>query len=161
MGKYIEFLRETDLFYNLTTTQMEMIESFCEERVCQDGETIFMENTRDNEMYMVLRGEVKILINPGLVASRPGLNLRPEVIASMSRGQSFGEIALVDEGVRTASARASGKDVRLLKIPRDRLLLLCNTYPELGFRIMHNLAVDLASKLRNTDLKLREASLFP
>jgi len=41
-------------------------------------------------------------------------------------------------------------------IPREKLMLLCDTYPQLGYRLMRNLAADLAMKIRNTDLHVRE-----
>jgi CRP/FNR family cyclic AMP-dependent transcriptional regulator len=159
MGKYYEYLKESDLFFNLTTTQLELIENICEEKVFQEGDIIITENMREVELYLILRGEVSVQINPGLVSPLPGTFLKPQPIATFGRGQSFGEVALVDEGVRTASVVASAKDVRLLRIPRDRLIALCTTYPELGYRIMYNLAADLAAKIRNTDLKLREVIL--
>lgn len=75
-------------------------------------------------------------------------------------GQSFGEVALVDEGLRSASARAAQKETRLLVIQRDKLIMLCETYPQLGYRLMYNLAADLAMKIRNTDLRIREQLLY-
>jgi CRP/FNR family cyclic AMP-dependent transcriptional regulator len=81
-------------------------------------------------------------------------------VSVMRRGQSFGEIALVDEGLRSATVRASQKNTRLLVIPRDKLLMLCETYPQLGYRMMYNLAADLAMKIRNTDLRIRESLLI-
>jgi len=77
-------------------------------------------------------------------------------IATLRRGQSFGEVALVDEGLRSASARCSRQDTHLIVIPRDKLMLLCDTYPQLGYRLMRNLAADLAMKIRHTDLQVRE-----
>ncbi len=65
-------------------------------------------------------------------------------------------MALVDEGNRSARARAIQPDTRLLIIPRDKLMLLCDSYPHLGYRLMRNLAGDLAMKIRNTDLQVRE-----
>jgi hypothetical protein len=41
-------------------------------------------------------------------------------------------------------------------IPRDKLIMLCDTYPQLGYRLMRNLAADLSLKIRSTDLLLRE-----
>jgi CRP-like cAMP-binding protein len=41
-------------------------------------------------------------------------------------------------------------------IPRDKLMRLCDSYPQLGYRLMRNLAADLAMKIRNTDLQVRE-----
>ena len=78
----------------------------------------------------------------------------------MRRGQSFGEIALVDEGLRSATARAAQNDTRLLLIPRDKIIMLCETYPQLGYRLMYNLAMDLAMKIRNSDLRIREQLLY-
>ena len=81
-------------------------------------------------------------------------------VARLRRGQSFGEVALVDEGLRSASARAAQNDTRLLVIPRDKIVMLCETYPQLGYRLMYNLAADLAMKIRSTDLRIREQLLY-
>ena len=81
-------------------------------------------------------------------------------IATLRRGQSFGEVALVDQGLRSASARCAANGTQLLVIPRDKLILLCDTYPQLGYRLMRNLAADLALKIRSTDLRIREELLY-
>jgi CRP/FNR family transcriptional regulator, cyclic AMP receptor protein len=160
MAKYISFLRETDLFYNLSPLQLEMVESLCEEKLCREGELIFPENSPGKELYLIFRGQVEIFVNPGMVSVTPGVTTRSEVIAMLMRGQSFGEVALVDEGLRSAGARAGLRDTLLLKISRDRLLNICNSYPELGYRVMYNLALDLSQKIRNADLKIREVLLY-
>lgn len=160
MGKYASFLRETELFYNLSPLQLEMVDSVCEEKIYREGEVIFPENSHEKELYLIFRGEIEIFVNPAMVSANPGAVSRPEVIANLLRGQSFGEVALVDQGVRSAGARASSRDTLLLKISRERLLNLCNSYPELGYRVMLNLAQDLAQKIRNADLKIREVLLY-
>ncbi|MGQ9833408.1 MAG: hypothetical protein ACUVRJ_06380 [Candidatus Villigracilaceae bacterium] len=38
--------------------------------------------------------------------------------------------------------------------------MLCETYPNLGYRLMYNLAADLAMKMRNLDLRIRENWLY-
>ena len=45
-------------------------------------------------------------------------------------------------------------------LPRDKLILLCETYPQLGYHLMNNLAADLAMKVRNPDLRIRETLLY-
>jgi len=160
MGKYTDFLRDTDLFYNLTPTQLELIENICEERIYQAGETIFEENAHENELYIIYRGQVEISVSPSLVAPHMSTEVHSESVAKLLRGQSFGEVALVDEGIRTGTAKAREKNTILLRIPRQKLIMLCNTYPELGYRVMYNLAADLAGKIRNADLKIREVLLY-
>jgi CRP-like cAMP-binding protein len=81
-------------------------------------------------------------------------------IATLRRGQCFGEVALVDEGLRSATARCSANNTQLFIIPRDKLVALCDTYPQLGYKLMRNLAADLALKIRSTDLRIREELLY-
>lgn len=160
MGKYSAFLKESDLFYNLTATQLELIDSICEERNYRKGDVIFQENSRESELYLILKGKVDILFDPNLVASEQKATSTPQVIATLRQGQSFGEMALIDEGLRSASANAVDKETILLRLPRHKLLLLCNSYPELGYRVMYNLSIDLAHKIRNAGLQIREALLY-
>jgi CRP/FNR family cyclic AMP-dependent transcriptional regulator len=156
----VNYLRQSDIFYQFTPTQLEMVANLCQEVVFQAGEIIFKENSGSQELYIITQGEVEILINPALVDAPDKSNQPGSVIANLRRGQSFGEIALVDEGLRSASARAAQKDTRLLVISREKLVMLCETYPQLGYRLMYNLAADLAMKIRNTDLRIREQLLY-
>ena len=158
MGEIITFLKQSDIFYQFTQTQLELVANLCTEKNFNAGDTVFEENNSSKELYLIALGEVNILVNPGIVSTKG--KTEKVIIATLRRGQSFGEIALVDEGLRSATAEAKSKDTRLLVIPRDKLIMLCETYPQLGYRLMYNLAADLAMKLRNTDLRIREKVLY-
>jgi len=159
--EYANILRQTDIFYDLTDPQLEMIAALCSEVSPKIGEIIFEENSAGDELYIVANGKVDILVNPDLVQPTPtGKAPHPLTIATIRRGQTFGEIALVDQGLRSASARCASKKARLLVIARDRLIKLCDNYSDLGYRLMRNIAADLALKIRGTDLTIREQLLW-
>ncbi len=159
MGKFTAFLKESDLFYNLIASQLELVEGICEECSFQAGKMIVHENSRDNELYLILQGQVEVLMDPELVSPGPNHQASPGVITRLWPGQSFGEMALVDEGVRSASVRAV-TDTHLLRITREKFLRLCTVYPELGYRVMFNLASDLSQKIRNAGLQIRQGLLY-
>lgn len=152
---FITILKQADIFYELTNTQLELVASICTEKTYQAGEVVFEENTPGNQLYIIANGVVEIVVNPATLGKKDegGSSF---AIATLRRGQSFGEISLVDEGVRSAGARCGQPDTQLIIIPRDKLMLLCDTYPQLGYRLMRNLAADLAMKIRHTDLQVRE-----
>ena len=156
----VNYLKQSDIFYQFTPTQIELVANLCQEVTFQAGETIFEENSSSQELYIIIQGEIEILINPALISAPDMRNQPSSVIAILRRGQSFGEIALVDEGLRSASARAAQNETHLLVISRDKLIMLCETYPQLGYRLMYNLAADIAMKIRNTDLRIREQLLY-
>lgn len=155
----VNFLKQGDIFYQFTPTQLELVANLCQEATFQKDDLIFKENSSSKELYVIVQGEVDIFVDPSLVSS-VDTSSENKIIATLRRGQSFGEVALVDEGLRSASACASQNETRLLIIPRDKLIMLCDTYPQLGYRLMHNLAADLAMKIRNTDLRIREQLLY-
>ncbi len=158
MNELITFLKQSDIFYQFTQTQLELVANLCQEKSYSSGDTVFEENSTSKELYVIIQGEVDIIVDPGLVKNS-GENQKT-VIATLRRGQSFGEVALVDEGLRSATAKARMKETKLMVIPRDKLIMLCETYPQLGYRLMYNLAADLAMKIRNTDLRVREKVLY-
>ena len=158
----IDILRRTDIFYDLTGAQLEMLASICEERAVKLGDIIFEENSQGDEMFVIARGAVEILVDPSIVGG-PGAKKRgsmPVTIATLRSGQTFGEIALVDQGLRTASARCAETETQLLAIQRNKFMKLCDTYPEMGYRVMRNIAADLSFKIRGSDLAIREQLLW-
>jgi CRP/FNR family cyclic AMP-dependent transcriptional regulator len=157
MNELINFLKQSDVFYQFTSTQLELVANLCQEKTFLAGEIIFEESSNSKELYIIAHGEIDILIDPGIVESYD--KDEKFLITTLRRGQSFGEIALVDEGLRSATARVKDKETRLLVIPREKLIMLCETYPQLGYRLMYNLAADLALKTRNADLRVRNKNI--
>jgi CRP-like cAMP-binding protein len=157
---FANILKQADIFYELTPTQLELVAALCQERRCKAGDIIFEENAASDELYIIASGEIDIQVDPAMVGGDEAKGIGPVTIATLRRGQSFGEVALVDQGLRSATARCSANSTQLIIVPRDKLILLCDTYPQLGYRLMRNLAADLALKIRSTDLRIREEILY-
>jgi len=92
----------------------------------EQGKIIMQEGTGGAFMYIVLDGKVKITIKGGIVA-RAG------------QGGVFGEMALVDQSVRAATATAE-TDCSLLAINRNAFLQLVKTSPAFGAALLTSLA---------------------
>jgi CRP-like cAMP-binding protein len=152
-------LKQADIFFQISPAQLEKIAEICIVQSYDTGEIILEEGANSDDLYVIAQGEVDVLIDPALVSIPGERGLASVTIATLRRGQSFGEIALVDRGMRSATVRAAQQKTHLLMIPSKKLLDLCEADLSLGYRLMYNLAADLAMKMRNADLRLRE-SLF-
>lgn len=151
----------TELFDNLTETQLELVASICETGTYDLGKVLVKEHDSSDEMYVIARGGVEVVMDPAFVgAENDSTDVEPIALTELRQGQVFGEVALVDQGIRSATIRVSQDNTHLLRIPRERLMLLCDTYPELGYKLMKNVAADLAFKIRNTDLTVRQYQLL-
>ena len=109
MLKIINSLKQSDIFYQLSETQLQMVANLCKEVSFQAGDIVFQEDSDSKELYIIAQGEVDIFIKPSKVSLLGLLEDEEVPIATLRRGQNFGEIALVDGGLRSASARATKK----------------------------------------------------
>ena len=152
-SEYLHILRRTDVFYDLEDRQLEKVAGLCQELSLGSGDVLFEENSAGDELYVIAAGEIDIVLTSGSEVDAAGEEAsRPITIAKLRPGQMFGEVALVDEGLRSASARSTSDDTHLLVIARDDLIKLCEENTDLGYVLMRNIAADLAFKVRRTDL---------
>ena len=113
-------LKQADIFFELTPTQLELVAALCLERRCKAGDVIFEENAASDELYIITQGEIDIQVDPALVGGDDAKSPGVITIATLLRGQSFGEVALVDQGLRSASARCVANNTQLLVILTDQ-----------------------------------------
>lgn len=151
-------LKEADIFYNLKPEHLDKIETICTQVTLNRGTVIFEENSPGDEMYIVTQGAVDIRIDPKMLGIET--ETKPTTIATFRKGQTFGEVVMVDQGLRSASARVAQDDTCLVVIKREALLTLCEQDYELGYLLMRNIAAELAFKIRGTDLMIREQLLW-
>ncbi len=148
-------LRQVEIFEGLTLEQLQRIARITHEEYHRQGEVIFRENAPGNSMYIVLDGEVEIQVDPRILGHELPQDTESVPITVIRRGQNFGEVALVDQGVRSASAICCSEQVQLLVVPRKAFLRICEQDPAMGYRVMFNIAADLANRIRTTDFMLR------
>jgi len=97
--------------------------------VVKAGEVILVEGERGREMYIIEEGQVEIF------RKTDGGELR---IGLLDAGDFFGEMGLLDDQPRAASARAA-VDTRLLCIDQTTFEQMIRRHPELSIRIMRSL----------------------
>ncbi len=151
-----EVLKNASIFLDLNAEYLEMIAEISKVFECNAGDMIFEQGSSSSELFVVATGEVDILVDQSVL----GEVLEPDLITitTIRQGEAFGEIALVDDGVRSAAARCGQMETKLILIPREELLGLCRKHPKLGYQLMRNLAIELASTIRTrtTDFQMRE-----
>lgn len=108
-----------------------------------DGETIFTEADEDREMYIVQSGEVKI------TKSFPSGEIH---IATITKGDFVGEMALLESLPRSATAKAVGK-TRLVVLQPGGLLLKIRRDPTFAFEMLQR----LSHRIRETNEQLFNA----
>lgn len=136
-------LKRVQLFANLQAEELEQLAAICQEKSVVGGEKIITQNTTGNEMYIVAKGSVEVYIQ--------GLNDARSLVV-LGKGQVIGEMALIDQGYRSASVRATQEGVELYLIESDAFYKLCEENNHIGFIVMRNLAIDIAFKLRHRNL---------
>ena len=147
-------LERSELFAGLTADQIERVAELGEEIAYQRDEVIVREGEASDEIYVVREGMVEVLVSEGAIPDVPGPpQMRP--IVHLGSGQTFGEMALVDRGARSATVRCVEDGTRLYVIPRKALLALCDNDPQIGYLLMRNVASDLSFKLRHRNLRVR------
>lgn len=96
-------------------------------RGLKQGEILMREGeVPENEMYFILSGEV------GIYKQRPSGD---HLIETLRQGQFFGEMALVGQQTRLATAKAH-TDVRLIVIDRATFMKLCGSNPQFIFNLL-------------------------
>jgi CRP/FNR family transcriptional regulator, cyclic AMP receptor protein len=147
-------LEQADIFAELQSSELALIASISHIHEYGTDEIIFEENSASNELYIIVDGEVDLKVDPALLGEQATSGRM--TLTTLRRGQSFGEMALVDMGLRSATATSAQHETRLVVIPRDRLMDLCHDHPTLGYVLMRNLAVDLAAKIRDSSFRTKE-----
>ncbi len=152
-------LELVDIFQDLKPKQLEMVYNICKERIYSQGTFIVEENTPSKEMYVILEGDVEVIVDPNkFERGKEGRDFQR--IALLQKGQSFGEVALVDQGLRSASVRCNSDTCRVFVIDRKDFMAIIKKDVELGFIVMSNLAADLCLKIRQTSFFVREKLLY-
>jgi len=134
-------------FDGLTEAQFGRLESGGKLLEPKDGATLFDQGDPGDSVYAVIGGDGRVRVG---VIDRRSKALMAEVFRT---GDLFGEIAVIDDGTRTAQAVVQGR-VRLYRIGADAFRSVLSDSPTLGV----NLCRMLSARLRRTFEMVQDAT---
>ena len=138
----IQVLENVPIFEHLTAKELSEVVRLTHERTYKKDEHVFKKLAPAEGMYVILDGGVLITDSDS-----------ETIFATLESGDFFGELALLDEEPRSASA-ISTMHSRLIGFFRTDLLTLMKRSPELGNKILLNLSRILGERLRRTNQEL-------
>ncbi len=141
-------LREVGLFAGFEDEALGLVATMARPRKYDAGEVIFLRGDEADSMFVVDSGQVRLS-----VVSAEG---REVTLRHVGPGSAFGEIALLDGGIRTANA-VSIRATTLIAIPRAPFQTLVDRRPALATALIHF----LCRRLRETTDQLESIALMP
>ncbi len=144
-GSAEELLSRVPAFKMLSPRELKEVAAIVHRREYRSGEPVFYQGDPGLGMYIIQDGSVAITI-----AGKDG---EQQELVTLTEGDFFGELALLDESPRSANALCKD-DCSLIGFFRPDLFDLIEKKSSLGIKIVLQLAEIVATRLRNTDKEL-------
>jgi len=143
----IALLDQVPFFASLKPDQFADLASKLSTRHYRQGETIFYKDDPGSVLYIIKDGQVKIT-----TSSPEGEEV---ILAIFTNGDFFGELSLLDENPRSASAVALAP-TEVLTLNRSNFLDFIRRYPDL----VSDILATLSRRLRRTDTLVEDAAFL-
>jgi CRP-like cAMP-binding protein len=139
-------LKTVHLFRGLSPAQFERLGSIAHLARYPSGAVIFKQNDPGDRLYIITHGQVQVQVT--------GDDGAPHAAVFLGAGQVFGEMALLDEGPRSATVIAAQDETEVCALAQAELTGLFTEDTGLGYVLMRNLALDLSFKIRHQNFSL-------
>ncbi|AZO93898.1 Crp/Fnr family transcriptional regulator [Halocella sp. SP3-1] len=135
-------LKEIPLFSGLTEKQLLLLKEIVHIRQFKEGELLFLEGESPDAFYIVKTGGVDI------IRGAPGG--KEIILERMKAGDFFGEMAIIEDNKRSATARIA-KDVHLFVIEKRLFIKFIKDNPEIVIKMIAELSRRL--RIANQDIE--------
>ena len=142
-----EILQNIPLFHDLSPKELRTLEKVVHIRTYEAGEPVFVETEPGAGMYVIRSGRIDIVLNYKMDNRL--------ILSELEPGDFFGEMALLGDSSRSATALARERS-ELIGFFHPDLIEIINLHPGMGAKISIGLAKTLADRLRYMNEQLRD-----
>jgi CRP-like cAMP-binding protein len=147
----IKILKDKAIFADFTGEELQQFLELTDPISTKAGEVIVKQDDPGECMYILVKGKARV------VHHKDGHYIE---LATLKAGDFFGEIALVDEGPRSADVQAL-EDCVLLKITQAVISAVAGVYPTAAFKFLIAIGRIMVERLRRSTQRYVDSLLFP
>jgi GNAT superfamily N-acetyltransferase len=148
LPRVAEVVQGLALFAGLDAEQVARLAGVCGVATFAPGGVVFREGEADNQMHVVLAGEVAIAVAG-----------RADPVGVVRGGECLGEMSLLTTAVHSATATARTPVETAVLDHRD-LAELIRQRPDIGLHLYRNLAVGMGAKLKRLNAEIQGSSPY-
>lgn len=141
-----EFFMNVPFFERINAEEIKVIAKHMAMMDVKKGEILFNESDKGNYLCFIVSGLLEVIVKKESTGE-------DVAIATLSKGQSTGEMAIIEDMPRFATIRALD-DSRVYILSKSAFELILNKHPHVGIKLLKGVAYVLSSNLRQTSLKL-------
>ena len=139
-------VNDSPLFKGMTSAEIKKLQHIFTVKRISEGKTIFIENMPGESLYLIKQGTVRI--------SRMLAEGDEQVLIVLGPDDIFGEIAVLDGGKRSATARIA-EDAVLYGLTRKNFEAFAEKDPRLGLALTLNIVRIFSGRVRNSQKDYR------
>ena len=110
---------------------LELLQTLGKVKQYEKGEFVCMENDEGYTAYLLLSGEVDVLLK--------SFYDKPKVVAHLKQGTIFGEMSLLENKPRNASVIATTDMIKVLEIEKSNFLAILKTDKQIAYNLFQTL----------------------
>ena len=145
----VDLLQRVPLFRTLGFAETMALSGICKIEVKADAAVIIHQDSLGQALYIIKEGEAVVRRHDPITGAEKEL-------ATLERGELFGEMSLIDDQLVSADVVAKGA-VELLVIPRREFERLLAGNDKLAVKVYRCFCAALSDRLRKANSKLAEA----
>ncbi len=140
-------LDQVSLLSGFTASEIEAVAQHLVRIEYRGGTLVFKEGSPGDELFMITRGTASALL-----AEDKGGQIR---LVTFAAGTVFGELAILDEGLRSASITADG-DLVCYVMKKQSFLAMAEHNPAIAIKLLRNLGRELSGRLRRANRTINQ-----
>lgn len=134
-------VRQIELFSSLSDDEIDIMVKHAKIRSLVENEALFHQGDDGDFFAIIIDGRIEI--------TKHTEKETPVALASLTRGDTLGEMALIDQETRSASAIAI-EPTSVFVLSRTSFDMLVDQYPRCGTKLLRKLAIILCNHIRET-----------
>lgn len=137
----VSYIGKLNLFSDLTDEEVHTVSNLLAIEKYPKDHVLFRKDDRGDKLYIISKGAVRISLELE--------DHKEEALAVLNSGEHFGEMALIDDVIRSADAIIH-EDAELLVISREGFKIISHYHKEIAFKMFWALLKTISRRLRSS-----------
>lgn len=147
----VDFFLEIPIFSRMNAAEVKLVAKHMNVMELTPGETLFKESDRGNFMCFIASGTLEVI-------KQPGDAHQEVVITTLRKGQSIGEMSVIENMPRSATVKARDT-AKLFILSQAAFDHVTTKHYHIGIKLLKGITILLSNNLRKTSSRLADQML--